>query len=271
MARVAGRRISSSNARMPRDFLPRLRITRPRAGGLESGPVAEVRDSPEVLERFHGTLELVDIIARQVRRTIGHGLELDELVSFGREGLLDAARRYDPTRGVPFRAYANFRVRGAIIDGVRSIARLPRRAHERLRALDAASRVSEGAAEDVLGSAPRGDAKDAERALDAHLAALATAMAVGLVAESASGEEGEPTPIDRSSSPEDALGDAELLAIVRSAIAELPHEEQELVRRHYLEGERFDRVAADLGLSKSWASRLHTRAVQRLAAKLRGP
>jgi len=231
--------------------------------------VTVLHDSPEVLERFHGTLDLVDIIARQVRKTIGQGLEVDELVSFGREGLLDAARRFDPARGVPFRAYANFRVRGAIVDGVRSIARLPRRAHERLRALDAASRVSEGAAEDVLGSAPRGDAKDAERALDAHLAAMATAMAVGLVAEAASGEDGEPTPVDARSNPEEALGNAELLAVVRTAILDLPREEQELVRRHYLEGERFDRVAADLGLSKSWASRLHTRAVQRLAGKLR--
>jgi RNA polymerase sigma factor for flagellar operon FliA len=232
--------------------------------------VAGGSDSPEVLDRFHGSLDLVDRIARHVRRSVGQGLDLDELVSFGREGLLEAARRFDATRGVPFRAYAAFRVRGAIIDGVRSIARLPRRAHERLRALDAASRVSEGAAEDVLGVAPRGSSQDSERALDAHLAALATAMAVGLVSESAAGEDGEPTPLDARSSPEEALGRAELLAVVREAIGSLPREEAELVRRHYLEDERFDRVATDLGLSKSWASRLHTRAIQRLATKLRG-
>jgi RNA polymerase sigma factor for flagellar operon FliA len=195
---------------------------------------------------------------------------MDELVSFGREGLLEAARRFDATRGVPFPAYATFRVRGAIIDGVRSIAQLPRRAHERLRAVDAAARVSEGAAEDVLGAAQRGSPQDAERALDAHLAALATAMAVGLVSEAAAGEDGERTPLDARSSPEEALGRAELLAVVREAIDSLPREEAELVRRHYLEDERFDRVATDLGLSKSWASRLHTRAIQRLATKLRG-
>jgi RNA polymerase sigma factor for flagellar operon FliA len=57
--------------------------------------------------------------------------------------------------------------------------------------------------------------------------------------------------------------------VVRSAIAELPNEESELVRRHYLEGERFDAVAADIGLSKSWASRLHTRAIGRLSKRLR--
>lgn len=231
----------------------------------------EAPDNPEVLERFHSMLELVDIVARQVRRTVGFGVELDELASFGREGLLDAARRYDAARGVPFRAYANFRVRGAMLDGVRSSARLPRRVHERLRALDAARHASEGAAEDVLGAAaPKGSVADAERALDAHLAAMAAAMTLGLVARPATGEDGERVPLDGRESPEEAVERAQLSALVRRAIEDLPREEAELVRRHYFEGERFDHVAASLGLSKSWASRLHTRAVARLARRLRG-
>jgi RNA polymerase sigma factor for flagellar operon FliA len=51
---------------------------------------------------------------------------------------------------------------------------------------------------------------------------------------------------------------------------DLPTAESELVRRHYLNGERFDHVAEELGLSKSWASRLHTRALGRLAKRLKG-
>jgi RNA polymerase sigma factor for flagellar operon FliA len=231
----------------------------------------DARDSPEVLERFHGSLGLVEIVARQVRRTVGHGVELDDLVSYGREGLLDAARRFDVSRGVPFRAYANFRVRGAVIDGVRATAQLPRRVHERLRALDAARRVSEGAAEDALAAPPPPGARaDAERALDGHLAAMATAMAVGLLSQPAIGEEGELTSVDARSSPEQAVAEAELLAEVRRAIDALPPEEAELVRRHYLQGDRFDHVAADLGLSKSLAIHQHTRAIGRLAKRLRG-
>ena len=67
-----------------------------------------------------------------------------------------------------------------------------------------------------------------------------------------------------------ALVVAELLAVVCAAIEELAPQEATLLRRHYLEGERFDHVAEDLGLSKSWASRLHTRAISRLARRLRG-
>ncbi|MBK7584891.1 MAG: sigma-70 family RNA polymerase sigma factor [Myxococcales bacterium] len=228
-------------------------------------------DSPEVLARFHGELELVEILARQVARNVGPHAELQELVSYGREGLLDAARRFDPERGVPFRAYANFRVKGAIIDGVRSMARLPRRVHARLQGLAAAARQSEGAVEDLSApAAPGATRSDADVALSEHLAGMATAIAMGLVANTAHGEDGERVGVAQGASPEDTLGHAQLIALVRDAIAGLPDQEAELVRRHYLEGERFDHVAADLGLSKSWASRLHTRAIGRLTKRLRG-
>jgi RNA polymerase sigma factor for flagellar operon FliA len=233
--------------------------------------VVDQPDSPEILERFNSTLDLVDVVARQVARAIGSAVEVGELVSFGQEGLLNAARRYDPKRGVPFRAYANYRVRGAVVDGVRSMARLPRRAHRRLAGLEAAMRVSEGAAEDAFAPQPPGaDPRRAEQALIEHLAGMATAMAIGLVATPVRGDEGESVGLAPDEGPEQALARAELLQVVRDAIEELPHEEAELIRRHYLEGERFDAVARELGLSKSWASRLHTRAIARLCKRLRG-
>jgi RNA polymerase sigma factor for flagellar operon FliA len=233
--------------------------------------VVESKESAEVLERFTSGLELVDIIARQILRTLGGVAQLDELLSFGREGLWDAARRFDSERGVPFRGYANFRVRGAIIDGIRSSARLSRRTHERLNGMQAAARVSEGAQEDLATPRVLGAGQaEAEQALGDHLAAMATAMAAGLIAPTAYGDDGERTLVATAADPEQAYGSAELLIAVREAIGELPHEEAELVRRHYLEGARFDHVAEELGLSKSWASRLHTRALTRLAKRLRG-
>jgi len=234
--------------------------------------VGESKEAPEVRERFSSALGLVDIIARQILRTLGGSAELEDLLSFGREGLWDAARRFDDSRGVPFRGYANYRVRGAIIDGVRASARLSRRTHERLNGLQAAARVSEGAFEDAsVSRAPGSGPAEAETALSDHLAAMATAMAAGLIAPTAHADGGERTLVDTSDNPEEAYGQAQLLALIRSTIAELPHEEAELVRRHYLEGARFDHVASELGLSKSWASRLHTRALTRLAKRLRSP
>jgi RNA polymerase sigma factor for flagellar operon FliA len=226
-------------------------------------------DAPEALERFQAELELVEIVARQIARSMGPAVELDDLLSFGREGLLDAARRFESERGVPFRAYANFRVRGAIIDGVRANAQLPRRAYERLNGLSAALKVSEGAADDAFTSPVTGTRAQADQALGEHLAAMAAAITMGLIAPTGVGEEGEHVQVSTADSPEEAVSRAELLAVVQNAITDLPEEEAVLVRRHYLEGERFDHVAKSLGLSKSWASRLHTRAMQRLSKRLR--
>jgi RNA polymerase sigma factor for flagellar operon FliA len=222
-----------------------------------------VIDPPEVLERFHAELELVRMIAAQVSRTVGLSPEFDDLLAMGREGLLDAARRFDPSRGVPFRAYANYRIRGAVLDGVRKLSVLPRRAYERLAAFEAASLVSQGETEHAFAAGQRADPSTADRALAAHLSSIAMAAAVGIATETR-GED-----VDGHDSPEEALARAELVQLVRSAIAELPKEEGELVRRHYLEGERLDDVARDLDMSKSWASRLHTRAVARLTKRLR--
>ena len=227
-------------------------------------------DQPEALKRFESTLDLVDIVARQVGRAMGSSVELDDLLSFGREGLLDAARRFDESRGVPFRAYANYRVRGAIIDGVRRMSMLPRRVHQRLAGLAAMNAASEGALDDLNAPKPPGSGtREADAALAAHLGAMATAMALGMLAPTAQDDEGARITVSTEPDPERAFERAELLDLVRSAIEELPSQEAELVRRHYLEGERFDHVAAELGLSKSWASRLHTRALGRLSSRLR--
>jgi RNA polymerase sigma factor for flagellar operon FliA len=228
-------------------------------------------DAPEVLERFHAELDLVEIIARQVSRSIGSLVEYDDLLSAGREGLLNAARRFDASRGIPFRAYANFRVRGAIFDGVRQMATLPRRAYERLAALESASLFSEGDAErtfmDPVVSLEDGDV---EEALEEQLAAMATATAVGVVAEarrtdpSASGDAA-------SANPEEAFSRAELFAHVKRVLDDLesPHEAT-VIRLHYLEGMSMDAIGRELNIDKSWASRLHTRAMTRITKRLRG-
>lgn len=140
-------------------------------------------DSPEVLERFHAELSLVETIAAQIARSVGNSIEFDDLIGAGREGLLDAARRFEPQRGVPFRVYANFRVRGAILDGVRQLSLLPRRAHERIVALKEATIVSEGEAERTFVVDALVTPSAADEALAEHLSAIAFAAAVGIAAE----------------------------------------------------------------------------------------
>ena len=228
------------------------------------------KDTPEVLARFNEALPAVRPMAFRLRRTIGRAAEVDDLVSYGQSGLLDAARRFDPERGVPFRAFANFRIRGAMLDGVRQLSHLPRRVHERLKAFEGASLFSEGALEDLNASAPpEQTALDRERRLVEHLAGMATAIALGLIAEPATDEQGAATVMAPwQLSPEESASRRQILEIVERGIESLPEQEAMLIRRHYIDGERFDQVAAELGFSKSWASRLHARAIGRLTKRL---
>jgi RNA polymerase sigma factor for flagellar operon FliA len=215
------------------------------------------RDSPEVLALFESELDLVDIISRQTARRLSAAVTLDDLRSFGREGLLQAARSYDRSRGVPFRRWANLRVRGAMIDGVRQWTSLPRQAYRELKALESSDALLEQYDEDDATRPPQ-SAEDADSRLSAFLAGMATAIAVGTMVGTETHEV----------TPEDLLGDAEMLDRVRAAVARLPQQERHMVERHYFEGQRLDQAAAALGLSKSWGSRLHARAIELLTQSL---
>lgn len=223
-------------------------------------------DSPEILSRVREGLHLVDIVARQMARRFGGAIELDELASMGREGLLSAARGFEPDRGVPFRRWANIRVRGAILDGVRSMGALPRRIYSEIRAMEAGDRVVEALHEEDA-AAPSIDAAQADSRLNAYLSGIATAMAVGFLAEAPAG--GGDEPRDRSASAEEQLARHELVEHVRASIARLPEAERRLLERHYFDGVDFDDASRELGLSKSWGSRLHARAIEAVVRDLR--
>jgi RNA polymerase sigma factor for flagellar operon FliA len=208
-------------------------------------------------------------VANQTKLQLGLDCDSEDLVAFGYEGLLQARERYDGSRNVPFKAFAYYRVRGAILDGVRSMAYLPRRAHARMKAaiaLDAESESSiDGqAAAKLKGATPTLETK--LRAIDGVLGRVAAAYTTAVSSEDVGGVEGTPV----SASPEDAILATERRALTRKALESLPEQERILVEGHYVHGRPFDEIARELGLSKSWASRLHTRALDRLREALAG-
>lgn len=223
-------------------------------------------DSPEVLARINEGLELVDILARSMRRQTGAYVPLDDLVSPGREALLTAARSFDPDRGVPFRCWVALRVRGAMIDAVRQSGGIPKRVYRKLRAAQAADLVHEAANEEAAAAPPRTpEAADAK--LGDQLASAAMAMAMSFLAMR-SGEALEQAH-DPDRSPESRVGHAELMTRIKEAVLGLPEQERRLMTRHYFEDASFDEIGRELGLSKSWISRLHARAIEAVVRSLK--
>ena len=228
-------------------------------------PTSE-KDSPEVLARIREALALVDIIARQIRKELHLEIPTGDLVSYGSEGLLSAARTFDADRGVPFKRWANLRIRGAVVDGLRRECMLPRGVHRRLAAIEAGDRVQEAVMEEDAMTAPA-TPEAADARLTSYLAGIATAMAVGFLRTSASGEAGDvPSPDE---SPEEQVEREQLAKTVRDALATRPDAERRLLERHYFDGVTFDEAARELGLSRSWASRLHARAIEGIGRGLK--
>ena len=228
-----------------------------------TAPTKPPPDSPEVLARLAEGLEVVDLLARQMRRHFGAFVQYDDLASQGREALLAAARSFEEDRGLTFRKWANLRVRGAMIDSIRANGNVPRRVYLKVRALQAADRVHEVAAEDAPPTTP----EEADQRISDQLGTAAVAMAIGFLTMGAG--DALDAAQDPKASPEEDFGRAEILAAIRAAIAERPDAERHLLQRHYFEDVNFDEAARELGLSKSWASRLHARAIEGLAKALK--
>jgi RNA polymerase sigma factor for flagellar operon FliA len=196
-------------------------------------------------------------VVKHTRAQLGIEGDAEDLIACAFEGLIEARRRFDPARGVPFKSFAYYRVRGAVLDGVRSMAYLPRRAYARMRAAEAldleGEPASEARAQRAGDAAP--DAEASLRAIDGILGRVAAAYCTAAGAQE---EDAEPN------NPEHAALVRERKERVRRALESLPDQERQLIRGHYIEGRNFDDIAKDLGLSKSWASRLHTRALARM-------
>lgn len=193
-------------------------------------------------------------------------VELDELVALANAGLAEAAQRYDPTKGAAFPTFAWYRVQGSIVDGLRKSSNLPRRTWAKLVALRAASDYLEHRGEREAGAVATG-AKPSEGAealaqVKSELAAIRTMYVLSLDALVDQGFE----QADHSSGADEKLDTNRASVKLRAAIEALPEKEQALMKKHYWEGKNLLEAGAELGISKSWASRLHAQAVEKLRA-----
>lgn len=191
-------------------------------------------------------LSLVQSIARTVNRTLPPVVELEDLVQDGVVGLLECARRYDPGRGVDFRTYASYRIRGAILDGLRARDPLPRSVRRALKVADQRA---------ALGGAGG----------PGHLP-----CPVPAVTQLLSLDEAGPLP-EEGAEPEEHLLALELAHALRKAVAALPSRDREVLSLRFSRGWRLREVAIHYGISITRVAELQERAVRRLRVALEVP
>lgn len=226
------------------------------------------KKSPQEIQALYESTE--DLVGKVLSHLLSSGInaEADELMAFGREGLLEAAQRFDRSVGEDFRRFAYFRVKGAMLDGLRKMGSWSRRGYERVAMMRAAHEASESESHE-LGSPDQLKSAEAAARIRAHMAQVVTAMTTGVFAGHAHQQDGSISAVDESLSIEEELAARELSELVRKVIEELPPPEDDVIRRFYVEGEKMDDIAEVHGCSRSWVSRIHSRALKRMGARLR--
>ncbi len=209
----------------------------------------------------HESWPLVRRVALQVASRLPAQVELSDLTQAGFLGLLDAASRYDAAKGVRFSTYAELRIRGSILDGLRELDWVPRSVRRRRRELEAAS----GRLEARLGRAPSETELAVE--LDLSVSDLARIEPVAEMVETTDELDSlvrDPHAID----PHEVLAHRELFRILVDAIDSLTEKERLVMTLYYYEDLTMKGVGEVLGVNESRVSQIHKKAVRTLRRRL---
>jgi RNA polymerase sigma factor for flagellar operon FliA len=216
-------------------------------------------------------LPFVEALARRMAATMPHSIDLSDLVQDGVIGLIDAAHRFDDSRGIKFETFAERRIRGAMIDALRKDAwpRGVRRVRRELEAAREKLRKSLGH-EPSLADLALEIGSD-EKRLGKTIVRINTIESTSPFSSAENVDESQLPAVMVPAEPErpDLQYERdEVKARVRNAIATLPPREQRVIALYYYNEVTMKDIGAELGVNESRVSQLHARAIKRMREAL---
>lgn len=211
-------------------------------------------------------LPLVRHVVFQVAVHFPRHVDRDELATAGALGLVEAARRFDPDRGVPFDRFAARRIRGAILDAVRAADWAPRSVRNQARRLESieqrlASELGRAATNDEIAQALGLTADELHRLRDR----LFRSVVLALEYEVNDADEDltlvEMLTDDATVEPSEELEHRELLAYMRDAVGLLPDRHRTVIAGYFIHGRKSQDLADELGVTESRISQLRSEAL----------
>ncbi|MGA2250423.1 FliA/WhiG family RNA polymerase sigma factor [Terracidiphilus sp.] len=218
-------------------------------------------------------LPVVRFLARRIHERLPQHVEIEDLISAGVVGLMDAFAKFDPDKKVQFRSYAQFRIRGAILDSLRTLDWSPRELRRKGRAVEEAIRVLTSR----LGRAPSESEVAAEMSisLDDYQQLLGDlkGLEIGTLHVERNEDSGDEELAYVPGSPEEdplfRCLRGELEGRLAEAISKLPERERLVMTLYYYEEMTMREIGLALGVVESRVSQVHASAVARLRASLK--
>ncbi len=219
---------------------------------------------------------LVKYVAGKLGSSLPSHVDESDLVSYGLLGLIDAIERYEPDRDVKFETYAIQRIRGSIIDELRSLDWVPRSVRSRAREIERAIAQLEA----QLMRPPTDEEIAAKlglsgEELDVALAEISRSSMAALdeLWASPTGSDDAVALVDTIEDPQSAapggeLEKTELKELIGESIAVLPEREKLVITLYYYEELTLREIGEVLGVTESRVSQLRTKAILRLKARL---
>ena len=234
----------------------------------------EATKSPKLREQIIlEYAQLVKLVAGRLSMYLGYNVEYDDLVSYGIFGLIDAIDKFDYHGDVKFETYASLRIRGAILDHIRKLDWIPRTIRQRQKKIN----LVEKALEQAKGrSATDEEMAQALGISTEEYAEWQSQMKVtGLISLNEYMEQGSDVSQDygrgttaRFDSPEESIEKKELAKALSEAMELLSEKEQKVITLYYFEELTLKEISNVLDVSVSRVSQLHTRALQKMRAKM---
>jgi RNA polymerase sigma factor for flagellar operon FliA len=240
-------------------------------GPQSFGTVLDVERERLILEHLPQTR----IIARQIHERLPESINLDDLISVGTIGLIAAVDRFDPSRNVKLVTYAEYKIRGAILDSLRSLDWAPRGPRRRAKQVEAAI----SAVEQRLHCTPTEDeiARQLELSLDEYHKWLVDIRGVNLGSLEASAPDDDGRNLlnyvsdDQESWPLRLLERSEEQRLIAAAVAKMPRAERIVISLYFHEELTLREIAKVVNLGESRVSQLKSQAILRLRSNLGRP
>lgn len=226
---------------------------------VEAAPVRSIEER-DALIRDH--MNYATSVASKIARSLSRDIDIDDVISNGRLGLLEAAKRYDAKFGVDFKTYAYYRIKGAIFDGLRKTGWIPRSLYSKIK--------FEQAANEYLQNNP-GLSDQKSEFLRKELAGLGDSVNSLASVYVMSLDSVDDLELEDHQASKDIEHRAEFQKIrekVCDAIESLPDKERKLIKMYYFQNKTMEEIGEQLNLSKSWTSRLHVRGLELLYKKV---